>query len=151
MVRRSCNGERYHVGRFSCEEEAAAALRAEDAADRAEKQRLDRAEEVADRVRWICERFPDDIGEAFHLQRKLSEHVERLCEPLLASTGATGSVEPRAATRDSAHCAAEQDEQAEPAEPGRVGLARDQDRREWRAGDEGLSITATSARCSVAR
>ena len=71
---RAGTGEyRYHVGRYETEEEAAAALRAE--------QERRRGAEPEDPIDRMCEQFPDDVAQAQRLQKKLAEHVRHLLRP----------------------------------------------------------------------
>ena len=62
--------DRYHVGLYATEEEAVAALRAEQ-----ERRRRDELEDPIDR---ICEHFSNDVAQAQRLQKKLAEHVRHL-------------------------------------------------------------------------
>ena len=66
---------RYHVGRYETEEEAAAALRAE------QEQERRRGAELEDPIDRMCEQFPDDVAQAQRLQKKLAEHVRHLLRP----------------------------------------------------------------------
>ena len=73
---RAGTGEfRYHVGRYDTEEEAAAALRAE------QEQERRRGAELEDPIDRMCEQFPDDVAQAQRLQKKLAEHVRHLLRP----------------------------------------------------------------------
>ena len=67
--------DRYHVGLYATEEEAAAALRAE------QEQERRRGAELEDPIDRMCEQFPDDVAQAQRLQKKLAEHVRHLLRP----------------------------------------------------------------------
>ena len=67
--------DRFHVGRYETEEEAAAALRAE------QEQERRRGAELEDPIDRMCEQFPDDVAQAQRLQKKLAEHVRHLLRP----------------------------------------------------------------------
>ncbi len=58
--------DRYHVGLYATEEEAAAALRAE------QEQERRRGAELEDPIDRMCEQFPDDVAQAQRLQKKLA-------------------------------------------------------------------------------
>eukprot|EP01045_Picozoa_sp_COSAG04_P018093 COSAG04_NODE_1648_length_6060_cov_2.273154_1_plen_209_part_10 len=60
--------DRYHVGLYATEEEAAAALRAE------QEQGRRRGDALEDPI----DHFPDDVAQAQRLQKKLAEHVHHL-------------------------------------------------------------------------
>ena len=66
---------RYHVGLYTTEEEAVAALRAE------QEQERRRGAELEDPIDRMCEQFPDDVAQAQRLQKKLAEHVRHLLRP----------------------------------------------------------------------
>ena len=68
--------DRYHVGLYATEEEAAAALRAEQEQGRRWGDALD--EDPIDRM---CEHLPNDVAQAQRLQKKLAEHVRHLLRP----------------------------------------------------------------------
>ena len=67
--------DRFHVGRYETEEEAAATLRAE------QEQERRRGAELEDPIDRMCEQFPDDVAQAQRLQKKLAEHVRHLLRP----------------------------------------------------------------------
>ena len=73
LARAGTGEDRYHVGRYETEEEAAAALRAE--------QERRRGAELEDPIDRMCEQFPDDVAQAQRLQKKLAEHVRHLLRP----------------------------------------------------------------------
>ena len=79
--------DRYHVGLYATEEEAAAALRAEQEQRPPWRRRRDALEDPID----ICEHFPNDVAQAQRLQKKLAEHVRHLllrpAETLATSPG----------------------------------------------------------------
>ena len=75
LARAGTGEDRYHVGRYDTEEEAAAALRAE------QEQPLRPWMRGADPIDAICEDFPDDVAQAQRLQKKLAEHVRHLLRP----------------------------------------------------------------------
>ena len=83
---RAGTGEyRYHVGRYETEEEAAAALRAE------QEQGRRWGDALEDPIDRMCEHFPNDVAQAQRLQKKLAEHVRHLllrrAETLATSPG----------------------------------------------------------------
>ena len=64
--------DRYHVGLYATEEEAAAALRAE------QEQGRRWGDALEDPIDRMCEHFPNDVAQAQRLQKKLAEHVRHL-------------------------------------------------------------------------
>ena len=77
LARAGTGEDRYHVGLYATEEEAVAALRAEQEQGPPWRRR-DALEDPIDR---ICEHFPDDVAQAQRLQKKLAEHVRHLLRP----------------------------------------------------------------------
>ena len=76
LARAGTGEDRYHVGRYDTEEEAAAALRAEQEQQLLCPWRLGAA--LKDPIDRICEQFPSDVAQAQRLQMKLAEHVRHL-------------------------------------------------------------------------
>ena len=72
--------DRYHVGLYATEEEAAAALRAE------QEQGRRWGDALEDPIDRMCEHFPNDVAQAQRLQKKLAEHVRHLLLRSLCST-----------------------------------------------------------------